>query len=389
MKLDFTPVYAAFGIGLATYLVLRLKKVSPDVKFKDIRYDKRKNEVELVVENVSDNRVFVKPALRLVRLTPASEWREKTSNSGLPFMTAAAGSVIKGYELLGEYAEAVEVEPKASTVIRYPVMGGQEIRAYDNIKVDSPVGRHPRNLDGSVTGTVQVSFRDHFSDDWGQEILDLLKECNVPEETAQGAGEGPVDGGVYDDSLKSGGADTVLAAEQRKVPDGGVLGGAPETVSESAVRRSDFPIQAICYCCGKERWLSWVVDDNHVCEECRDFLGASKALDRDRPSEASHHMESQEQEYELEVVETPKVDLKPRHRDILSALSQENTMSAKEVAKKVERGEKTVAADLRYLLKNNLVDRVKIGNKFKYFALGDEQQFIIRSEEETENPEWT
>jgi hypothetical protein len=33
MKLDFTPVFLAFGIGLATYLVLRLKKVNSDVQY--------------------------------------------------------------------------------------------------------------------------------------------------------------------------------------------------------------------------------------------------------------------------------------------------------------------------------------------------------------------
>ncbi len=361
MKLDFTPIYLAFGIGLAAYLILRLRKVVPDVRFVDVRYDKAGNELELVVENVSDKTVYVKPALRLVRLTPASEWRERTarSDSPVPMMTAAAGSVIKGYELIGEYAEPVPVEAGDKAVIKYPVMRDFGLMAYDNIKVDSPVGENPLKMEGSATGTVRLNLSELLKDDKG--IIDAINEyleIAEAEDAALNAGGEMLDRGGNSPALD--------------------------------VRKSGYPLQARCFCCGNDRWLNWVVEGNHVCDECREFL-AGEPEDPCIEVDGCVMDDKECQEVGVELVEQPRVDLKPRHRQILDALDSENTMSTKELASTLDRGYKAVGSDLRYLLKNNLVDRVKIKGNYKYFSLSDDDQIILfdPNEPDLESTQWT
>jgi hypothetical protein len=365
MKLDFTPVVLAFGIGLATFALLRLKRVVPDVKFKNVRYNQLKNEINLIVENTSDKTVYVKPALRLIRLTPADEWRAKKygTNSPVPMMSAAAGSVIKGYELLGEYAEPVPVAARQTTMISYPVMRDFGIKAYDNVKVDSPVGGDPALLEGSVSRTLRMSIAGlDLSEEFGNEILSFLNEQlkadgRLPSE----------EGGIKPTLLAPNPAD----------------GGVPEAPAASALseRRSEFPLQAMCYCCGKEKWLSWVVGGNHVCQDCRDFLGTGQAVGGMAGGRITEVMEVEEADLEgapgLEFVDSPQIDLKPRHRRILDMLLSESTLSAKEISGRLGRDRKAVATDLRYLLRNNLIDRVKIRGSYKYFSLRDGDQVVI------------
>jgi len=373
MKFDLTPFYMACGIGLTTYLILRFRRIAPDVKFREVRYDKHKNEIQLIVENVSAEPVYVKPAVRVVRLTPADEWKQKTnSDSPVPMMQASAGSVIKGYDLVGEYAIPVRVEPKATRVITYPVRWDLGLKAYDNIKVDSKTGAKPETLDGTLSGTLRINISDALSDEHGGEPFGSL----VPR-TASNALSNPaplLDGGL----------------ESQKVSaspiDGGVLS-APAEEPKLTSCKSDFPVKSMCYCCGKDKWLSWVVGGNHVCQECKDFLGKdSKLSDGGLSSEFEEDFEPG-QEVGVEMIDNPPADLKPRHRKILDILYNENTVSIKELAGILGRGQKSVAEDMRFLLRNNLVDRVKIGGKYKYFSLRDSQQFILVDSNETQAPE--
>jgi len=43
-----------------------------------------------------------------------------------------------------------------------------------------------------------------------------------------------------------------------------------------SVEKDRSPVKAICISCGKERWLYWVVDGKHVCDECRRFMEDKK-----------------------------------------------------------------------------------------------------------------
>ncbi len=344
MKIDFTPVAAAFGIGLATILLLRLRKTSPDVLFKDVRYNKLRNEIQLVVENVSGKTVYVRPALRLVKLLHADELRERSSNGPIPMMTASAGSVIKGYDLIGEYAVPVGVDANSQATITYPVMRDFGLKAYDNIRVDSPVGESPERLEGSVCGTVRMNLSDFFSDEYADELLQL-----------------------FDGHLKTG--------VQAQVSLDGCLIPAPKP---SGSLKADCSVEALCWCCGKKKRLEWVVDGRHVCLDCRDYLGGAPSTLASEHEIGDPSDEAEERGAELELVESPS-GLKPRHRKILEALNLESTMSAKELSGRLGRDQKSVATDLRFLMRTSLVDRVKIRGQYKYYMIRDCEKVLIRT----------
>ena len=43
------------------------------------------------------------------------------------------------------------------------------------------------------------------------------------------------------------------------------------------VKRSKFPLQAACLSCGRTRWLTWVIGEKRVCDECKAFLVEKKS----------------------------------------------------------------------------------------------------------------
>jgi len=344
MKIDFTPVIAAFGLGLVTILILRLKRTSPDVVFKDVRYNKLRNEIHLVVENVSGRKIYVRPALRLVKLIHADELRERTSNGAIPMMTASAGSVIKGYDLIGEYAVPVSVDANSQATIIYPVMRDFGLKAYDNIRVDSPVGEYPDRLEGSICGTVRMNLSDFFSDEYADELLQL-----------------------FDGHLKTG--------VQAQGSFDGCLIQAPKSAGSL---KADCSVEALCWCCGKKKRLEWVVDGRHVCLECRDYLGGAPSTLSSEQEISDPCEEAEERGAELELVESPS-GLKPRHRKILETLNMESTMSAKELSGRLGRDQKSVATDLRYLMRTSLVDRVRIRGQYKYYMIRDCEKVLIHT----------
>jgi len=42
------------------------------------------------------------------------------------------------------------------------------------------------------------------------------------------------------------------------------------------VFRERAPVNAVCFYCGQERLLSWVVDERHVCGECKREMSGEK-----------------------------------------------------------------------------------------------------------------
>ncbi|MCX6695202.1 MAG: hypothetical protein NTU61_02760 [Candidatus Altiarchaeota archaeon] len=259
MRLDYTPLYVAFGIGLATYLFFRLSKITPSIKFNDVVYDKIRNEIHLFVENKSDKKVYVKPSLRLIKLTPALEWKEKTSNgNGIQMMSAAKGSVIKGYELIGEYVEPVPIGPKSVMKVVYPVLRDFGIRAYDNIRVDSSYGTESGKLESNLSSTVRMNLHDLLSsEEYLEELSRLLDDSIQSQPNTAVSVEVPVE------SVKD------AASEDMKQPD------------MQKISKCDVPVQSLCVCCGKNQWLTWVVNEKHVCDECKDFLSKDDSQSSD------------------------------------------------------------------------------------------------------------
>ncbi|MFH1404453.1 MAG: helix-turn-helix domain-containing protein [Candidatus Altiarchaeota archaeon] len=377
MKLDLTPVYAALGLGVATYVFLRVRKVNSPVKFNDVLYDKENEHVELVVENTSGKPFYVKPSLRAVKLTPVSEWREKTSNgngAGIPMMTASAGSVIKGYELIGEYAEPVMVPAHSTVSLKYPLMRDFGLKASDNIRVDASFGSEPLALSGNTSSTIRMNLRE-LSNDRLESILageDLDAILDALDEYIQDSGMPyPQKGSV---------ADVVEVESKDSTPE---PLGSKDVSEPPKYSRNEYPLESMCYCCGKTKWLNWLVNDNHVCDDCREYLvpQASDSEEQQVDTPSGIIEDEAVDEASLELVYKDPVNLKPRHEKILDILNSENTASAKDISRKLGRKEKNIAADLRYLMGNGLVDRVKIGRAYKYFSLRDSEQVVLGGEE--------
>ncbi|MDD5111734.1 MAG: hypothetical protein PHG85_04265 [Candidatus Altiarchaeota archaeon] len=40
----------------------------------------------------------------------------------------------------------------------------------------------------------------------------------------------------------------------------------------SGARKNKFPIQGTCHSCSRQRWLTWLVDERYVCDECKKHL---------------------------------------------------------------------------------------------------------------------
>ncbi len=393
MKYDFTPVYVAFGLGLATYLFLRLKKVKSPVKFKDIFLDKSREEISLVVENLTGKPVFVKPALRLVKLTPVNEWKEKTSNgNGVDMMTASAGSVIKGYELLGEYAHPIHVPPKTSKKVSYPLMREFGLKAYDDIKIDADFGQDEVELSGNTSATLRLNTRKFLSDDDAQELLTMLEDY-IQNAGLEYESEGQVSEVVELKSKQNAVSEldtvgdieaTPIREEYECTPDSSP--DVDDSLLDKDFKKSEFPIESMCFCCGKKRWLNWVVEENHVCNDCKSYLiPDDHGLHAGIADPSGGEIPDSSMDNEVEVVLSEPVDLKPRHDSILDILHNENAVFAKDIAKKVGRKEKNISTDLRELMNIGLVDRVKIGRSYKYFILNDSDHVILHDKESSDD----
>lgn len=57
---------------------------------------------------------------------------------------------------------------------------------------------------------------------------------------------------------------------QSRLFEHGFSGGGPR------VERDEGPVSSVCFYCGRERLLSWVVDGRHVCGGCKDELTSRK-----------------------------------------------------------------------------------------------------------------
>lgn len=297
----------------------------PQIEFLDLVYDKTARQLELFVVNEGEKPVYVNPSLRLVHFLDPEEWREKKSNGGYSSENMVAGkcyqvdSVIKGYTLVGECPESVRIDGRGIRKIIYPLSEDVNLRVYDNIRVDSQYG-----FDGVSDERLVNTMRVVLKDDVDTSVFgNILPEIVKP---------------VYNPNFCL----TSSSQENRSV--------VVETV---------LPIQAMCVCCGKDKWLEWIVDGNHVCAGCKDFLGGKTngALVLPEPSL---------KESTLKTDRYGDVCLKPRQREILNLLEHENNLNVKKISKLLSIKESTVASDLKSLMEKDLVGRIEIGKRYLY-----------------------
>ncbi|HHQ45067.1 MAG TPA: ArsR family transcriptional regulator [Candidatus Altiarchaeales archaeon] len=332
-------MYVGFGLGLAALVWLKLKKTKPWVEPKDITYDPCEKKIFLDIENKSKEPVYVKPAIRKIVFASPSEWRDDKTN--LTYMSGSRNSVIKNFELIGEYASPIRIERGERKRIEYPVRWDAGIDFFDNIRVDCKCGNDPKKLEGTACNTLQVKPQ--------------AKDLKISDEKP-----------LKLTPIEEGGDGEVISFE---------------------VRKTSMPVEAKCSGCGVEKWLHWVVSDMHLCDECGSiFLGK-----RDEPA-LEEDVLDEEVDFELVLdVDGKNIMLNDRQSDILDLLDVEDQLTSKQIAEKIGCSHATVGKELRNLNRLGIVDRVKVRNKFKYFSLRDRDKIMIYDEElvDEENSMWT
>lgn len=349
-------------LAYMVFLLFRLLRVHrPSVEFRDLVYNKAAQQLELHVVNSGGRPVYVNPSLRLMHFLDPEEWRGKKSNGGsgvemLDGRCYGVDSVIKGYTLIGESQGAVVVDGNSLKKIVYPLRHGMNLSLCDNIRVDSHCGFNDASGD-LVVDTLRVSVKD------GHDGLDGLilepvssdrLESNRLFETVSPEGADTV-------NYLSGGVSSGVEAPSYN-PNFCVVspfeGGKPKNTVENV-----FPLQAVCVCCGKEKWLEWVVDGNYVCAGCKDFF---------QDGSGSQDVLSAENRGVVEIEKSLLQDsnddssLKPRHREILDLLEHENNLTVRKISRLLSVNESTVSSDLKHLMEKDRVGRVQVGRRYLY-----------------------
>lgn len=324
----------------------------PLVEFRDLVYNKAGRQLELYVANSGNRAVYVNPSLRLMHFLDPEEWRGRKSNGGSDVNMVdgrfyGVDSVIKGYTLVGESPGAVMVGGNSVEKIVYPLDDDIQLSVCDNVRVDSHCGFHDASGELFID-TLRVSVKD------GQDglILDSVSSCGgdsnrlfktISTEDASPcnyiSGVTPSDGPEYN-------------------PDFCVLSGFSMGHAGRKVE-GVFPLQAVCVCCGREKWLEWVVDGNYVCAGCKAFLEGG--FGRDTTDSVAVVGVEKPASSRLDVG-----SLKPRQRDILNLVEHENNLTVKKISRLLSVNESTVAADLKFLMKGDLVGRVQVGRRYLY-----------------------
>ncbi|MDD5110986.1 MAG: DeoR family transcriptional regulator [Candidatus Altiarchaeota archaeon] len=305
--------------SVAAYFYIRhLRK--PQVEFLDVVYDRAARQLELYVANEGERPIYLNPSLRLVHFLNPDEWKEKKSSTGEGMMEGKCyqvESVIKGYNLIGECQKPVVVEGMSVRKIVYPLSEDVVLRAYDNVRVESLCG---------------------LSNPSGQRMVSVMRV-------------------VLKDDNDTRAFDTVAPAYN---PNFCVVTENPE---KTAAEAAGVPVQAMCVCCGKDRWLEWVVDGNHVCSECKDFMQGSSRSSMLPDEEAASFIQDS-----VQVNETAEgeIQLNDRQREIIALLENENNLTVRKISKMLSASESTISSDLKYLMENDKVGRVEIGRRFLY-----------------------
>ncbi|MFH1125999.1 MAG: MarR family transcriptional regulator [Candidatus Altiarchaeota archaeon] len=353
-QISFGFVFGVLALVLAVVLFLwgfrRWRK--PEIELLDLVYDKAARRLELFVVNEGEKQVYVNPSLRLVHFLNPDEWREKKSNGNgsgdgmLPGKSYQVDSVIKGYSLIGECPESVKVDSRSVRKIIYDLGDDLSLKVYDNIRVDMQYG-FDGVLEERLANVMRVVLKDGVDSNLleGKSTADKSVSpsfCLLP---------------FLED------AESVVTPTLENSPEGPSFCSLSSSQDASTFVENEFPLQAVCVCCGKDKWLEWVVDGNHVCVDCKDFLGHKNRVISLLPESEA---ESFIQGFNSKSYEDRYVDLNNRQLEILSLLEHENNLTVKKISKLLSMKESTISSDLRQLMGRDLVGRIEVGNRYLY-----------------------
>ncbi len=335
-----TYLFAAGAVVLIYYFLTRFKYRKPAFEFVDLLYDKTQNKIELIVRNCDSKGYFVKPSLRLVKFIQPEEWKEQTANgNGLTMSQGSSSSLIKGYDLLGEEPEAILLEDNTTKKFVYDVPSHIPLDEYDNIRIDLHYGNHSDVVRGMVGNTMHLRFK---------EIEFPKHEVDVPKTEVETELLPPVQKFMFPEQGVEPNIPPVSEAVQQK------------TIPDERIRKSGFPLQATCICCGRDAWLKWIVDGSHVCTECKDFLKDKYGL--------TEPPEPEQTKIEEEI-------LKPRQIEILKILKNGGGYTIDDLSSAFNISKATVAVDVKFLLSNEYITRTRKGRFFVY-SLSNKPKYI-------------
>jgi DNA-binding transcriptional ArsR family regulator len=297
----FADMVLVVSALIVSYLLFSVRsKKTPEVFLHKVSYDPNSNKIRLTLENYGDKPLHVKPAFRLVHLKSAEEWKNGVSEDGVPMMTGREMSLIKGYELLSQFENPVEVPSQKIHEIEANLPDDCALQAYDNVRVSMLCGFDPGKLMDAVHSTLRVR------------IDESIEQVPAVEMEAPAA-----------------------AAE-----------GAEKLSIRKRFARNGFPLEATCVCCGQIKWLKWIVDGQHVCVDCRDFL------------------------YDRIKVEYPQEELEPklsgRQKKIVDLLTGDRKVTIKELSALVGQSRTTVSKEVKALVEMGVVSSKKEKNRQFY-----------------------
>jgi len=341
--------FAAAAIAFYLHYLYFRKQNTPRLSFHELTYDKTSGRLELNVHNTDDKVYYIKPSLRLARLTPADEWKEQTTNgNGFEMMNGKAGngySVIKGYDLLGYHESPVPVAPGESKKLVYFLTRDMDIKAFDNIKVDVAYGFDEKVVERRMECNMIVKVDAAESYDLPLDALDKPAQPAIEESPILGeievAPEMPLDGGIEKVQAEIP-LDSGLPEAELMVPLDGAL--EEEPIPEKQLRESGFPIEATCFCCGKKQWLRWVFDSQHVCDECKEFL-----------------MEK------YSITATSKEEFTADQLEIIHLLRREGGLALSAIISRLSKNKSTITRSLKHLQEASQVRRERDGRSYIYY----------------------
>jgi len=312
----------------------------PQVEFLDLVYDKASRQLELFVVNPGEKPIYVSPSLRMVHFLDPEEWREKNSNGNGCVENMLAGksyqveSVIKGYTLIGECMDSVMVDGKSIRKIVYPVGEDISLSVCDNIRVDSSYGVNTAS-EHRLINTMRVMLKEEV-------------DCSVFEDV-------PAEG-LTSDCRPVEGLKPALNPGVCLLPEDG----------KPSIIKNAFPVEALCVCCGSTRLLEWVVGGNHVCGECKQFLGGDTLDVSLLPEDEAQVFLREPVEVARSVGSSAAPELSARQAEILSLLGHENNLTVKKLSRMLGVNESTASAELKALAGMDLVGRIKVKRRFLY-----------------------
>jgi len=333
-------ILVASAVILAYFLFSIRRHNMPEIFLHNLVYNPNKNILKLTLENYGTKPLHVKPAFRLVHLKSAEEWKTHVTEDGVPMMAGREMSLIKGYELLAQANDCIQIPAQDLHDIEFELEEDSNLQAYDNVRISMLCGANPIKLTDAVHSTIRVKVDEVIEPAMGEEIVGAINLDEILE-SSKNQGFIPTQG-----TFEVVEADFTPTEIELEVPLIEEKDPSKKPSIRKRVVRNGFPLEATCVCCGQLKWLKWVVDDRHVCVECRDFL-YDKLKDEYTPKEL-------------------ELNLTDRQEKILDHIGAEGETTLKQISDHLGKSRSTTNKEIKALIELGAVEKQKEKNRNLY-----------------------